>query len=255
MPVRTLVRGPLPQGFDGSTPPPADETPFQIDDDDGLLKWLDADGHVKTAGGAGGGLPDPWTVDADQLAGPQIKTDTALFGTATEAMRTGGIGDPYVLLAQAAQGTALVLVNETYGADKAQFKIQLENDGRVYLLADDEIYMSTQGEITIEGDESVDIFNDLNEITFTELGGVFQVYGSTSGVLNYITLTAGANAGDLVAAFLGTSAIMSGAVKGNLQTNANATTGLTAGVLAALTNASIVIKDGSGQAYRVPVIV
>lgn len=52
-----------------------------------------------------------------------------------------------------------------------------------------------------------------------------------------------------------TSVIASSTVKGILTTVASATTGLTAGVLAALTNASIVITDGSGQVYRVPVII
>lgn len=40
-----------------------------------------------------------------------------------------------------------------------------------------------------------------------------------------------------------------------LRTDANATTGLTAGVLAATTNATIVIEDASGQAYRIPCII
>lgn len=44
-------------------------------------------------------------------------------------------------------------------------------------------------------------------------------------------------------------------MQAQLQTSVNATTGLTAGVLAALTNASIVIYDGAGQAYRVPCII
>lgn len=44
-------------------------------------------------------------------------------------------------------------------------------------------------------------------------------------------------------------------VKATLQTAENSTTGLTAGVLAALTNASLVITDGSGQVYRVPCII
>lgn len=44
-------------------------------------------------------------------------------------------------------------------------------------------------------------------------------------------------------------------VKGKLTTDTNATTGLTAGVLAALTNASIVVSDGAGQAYRIPCII
>lgn len=44
-------------------------------------------------------------------------------------------------------------------------------------------------------------------------------------------------------------------LQGALRTAANAVTGLTAGVLAALTNASIVITDASGQDYRVACII
>lgn len=44
-------------------------------------------------------------------------------------------------------------------------------------------------------------------------------------------------------------------IQGKLTTDANATTGLTAGVLSALTNASITVTDASGQVYRVPVII
>lgn len=44
-------------------------------------------------------------------------------------------------------------------------------------------------------------------------------------------------------------------VQGKLTTDANATTGLTAGVVAATTNATITITDASGQVYRVPCII
>lgn len=44
-------------------------------------------------------------------------------------------------------------------------------------------------------------------------------------------------------------------IQGLLRTAANATTGLSAGALAATTNASIVITDAGGQAYRVPCII
>lgn len=44
-------------------------------------------------------------------------------------------------------------------------------------------------------------------------------------------------------------------LQGKLTTDTNATTGLVAGVLAATTNASIVVYDASGQAYRVPCII
>lgn len=46
-----------------------------------------------------------------------------------------------------------------------------------------------------------------------------------------------------------------GFINGKLQTSTAATTGLTAGVLAATTNATIVLYDSTGQAYRVPCIV
>lgn len=42
---------------------------------------------------------------------------------------------------------------------------------------------------------------------------------------------------------------------GVLKLGNSATTGLVAGVLAATTNASIVITDASGQAYRIPCII
>lgn len=43
-----------------------------------------------------------------------------------------------------------------------------------------------------------------------------------------------------------------GVCKGDITTNASATTGLVAGALAALTTASLVIYDGNGVAYQVP---
>lgn len=45
------------------------------------------------------------------------------------------------------------------------------------------------------------------------------------------------------------------AIQGKLTTDTTAATGLTAGVLSALTTASIVIYDSTGQAYRVPCVI
>jgi len=44
-------------------------------------------------------------------------------------------------------------------------------------------------------------------------------------------------------------------LQGALRTSVNAVTGLTAGALAATTNASIVVTDASGQDYRIPCII
>jgi len=67
----------------------------------------------------------------------------------------------------------------------------------------------------------------------------------SAGIIGVGTGAAGSVAGGMQMATL----------KATLQTNANATTGLVAGVLAATTNASIVITDGSGQVYRIPCII
>lgn len=78
-------------------------------------------------------------------------------------------------------------------------------------------------------------------VTGSTVAFTTQEAGTGVGTITGITidrpLTAGANA-----------------IKGLLTTNANATTGLIAGALAALTNASVVIYDDSGTAYRVPCV-
>jgi hypothetical protein len=53
----------------------------------------------------------------------------------------------------------------------------------------------------------------------------------------------------------GAQGSFAGTIKATLQTGTNATTGLVAGVLAASTNASIVVTDAAGQVYRIPCII
>jgi hypothetical protein len=87
------------------------------------------------------------------------------------------------------------------------------------------------------------------------------VYGVISAV-NKIALTAQGDGSVVipklgVGTTIGTSPaqalqIASG---GHLQLGNAAATGLTAGALAGTTNASIVIKDSTGQSYRIPCII
>lgn len=60
------------------------------------------------------------------------------------------------------------------------------------------------------------------------------------------------NGTEMLDVLAGAVAITSGTT---FQLGNNATTGLAAGVLAALTNATIVIKDATGQSYRIPCII
>lgn len=254
MPVRTLVRGPLPQGFDGSTPPPADETPFQIDDDDGLLKWLDADGHVKTAGGAGGGLPDPWTIDATALTGPKfVATDVDGEGTPTVlgTVDVDGLGSVFSLAAgETDVNYGLVFGSSSTAAELAPWVKHLYDTYGVYGTA---FSVSNNGHVTFGN------ANDSGKAVVSLLPGDLTAFLGTFSNHGIRLYTNGQNVGwdfgtDLSLTLPGPLS-SPGLLKGNLQTNANATTGLSAGALAATTNASIVIKDGSGQAYRVPVII
>lgn len=79
---------------------------------------------------------------------------------------------------------------------------------------------------------------------------------SVTGTANQVTVspTTGAAVVSLPSAITtpGTLTIHSGSA---LTLGNAATTGLTAGVLAALTNASIVITDSTGQAYRIPCMI
>lgn len=124
-------------------------------------------------------------------------------------------------------------------------------------------------------------FQGVNQITFGS--GVFALIGSTKclAVNSQGTYTAGrpkvavgyygnsaepglsdggaANTLGLTVVGVEQVIITSGLVAvrsgGVFQLGNSATTGLTAGVLAALTNASVTIKDAAGQTYRVPCII
>lgn len=75
--------------------------------------------------------------------------------------------------------------------------------------------------------------------------------GSGGGAARALSLIAG----DVIGLTLDTGSNVVVASGKNLTLGNAATTGLTAGVLAALTNATIVILDATGQAYRVPCII
>lgn len=119
MPIRSIVRGARSADYD--TPPVADESPLQVDDADGLLKWLDADGNVKTAGNASGtsgrigvGFYDPALIAAtipylvpgrDLWIGAQ-STDDSLFGANLVMMSGDGQSAPSIFSFQSGGTTS-----------------------------------------------------------------------------------------------------------------------------------------------------
>lgn len=94
--------------------------------------------------------------------------------------------------------------------------------------------------------------------------GLFETYwvsptnGAENSEIDVSVLSSGSKA--VIAAFIPAGVNVNGKlfastfVQGKLQTSVNATTGLIAGALAALTNASLVIYDATGTAYRVPAV-
>lgn len=79
--------------------------------------------------------------------------------------------------------------------------------------------------------------------------------GATIGANALAVTGAGAISGALVVSGLLTGTGVTVASGQVLKLGNAATTGLAAGVLAALTNATIIISDSSGQAYRIPCII
>lgn len=84
----------------------------------------------------------------------------------------------------------------------------------------------------------------------------------STSVINWYTGASFAGAIDVQLLRTGTKTVSvqdgsggASAWKAKLTTDTNATTGLGAGLLAATTNATVTLYDGSGQAYRVPCII
>lgn len=124
---------------------------------------------------------------------------------------------------------------------------------------------STNGVVSapalIVGDVNMGIYRDASSMSFAVNGEEAVVfYGTGNGrtmqvprqfaatvYLNTASGDPGLNLGTS-----GKTIIPSGTA---LRIGVAATTGLGAGVLAALTNASIVVEDSTGQAYRIPCII
>lgn len=107
------------------------------------------------------------------------------------------------------------------------------------------------GGLAFGGDNRVDVAYSLT--TSVPSAGDNVLTLSTSTATDILLSPNGNNAVRITTG--GNLTVASGFAKAKLQTAASATTGLTPGVLAATTNASIVLYDGGGQAYRVPCII
>lgn len=173
------------------------------------------------------------------------------FGSSTDLHSPTAIGDvtPNTIagtsvqtpLVKAPASTALA-IRSSAGVDM----ITLPTSGSAIELA---------GGIKLPNDEANGIFTAAYAGNIRINGGKFNL--DADGILKFAGVTASfpgikRSATVLQARLADDSGVAS--YQGKLTTEANATTGLIAGALAALTNASIVIYDAAGTAYRVPCV-
>ena len=125
------------------------------------------------------------------------------------------------------------------------FKVynDIEATGDIYLGNIKTLYWNTRSAISSPANGKVLISNNAGtDFGILQFGGTTSSFPALQRSTTYIK---GRLADDSAFCF----------IQGKLSTDTAATTGLGAGVLAALTNASIVVYDSTGQAYRIPVII
>lgn len=179
-------------------------------------------------------------------ASPTLVTPVLGVATATSLQSTN-IGN--VTPGTGAFTTLLLSGNQTFTSDNA-FDIGANGANRPrFIYAANDI--TTAGNIILEGKLSwsspgngIAKITDIAGTSFNRI----QLGGTTSSFPSLKRSSA-----ILQARLADDSAFTR--VQGILRTDVNAVTGLTAGVLSATTNASIIIEDASGQAYRIPCII
>lgn len=210
-------------------------------DIDAFMAAADNAAALTSLGGIGGsaGATDNAVLRADGIGAATVQTSTITVSDAgVQTIPVGGGVNVYATFADASN---YALVNLSYS-------------GGVYLLSSSKLGTGTEknirilggdfgGGIQLKSDGNVDIEQG-GVGTFVRIGSAGMIFPSDN------TYDIGASGATRPRAVY-----VAGTNKGTLTTNANATTGLTAGVLAALTNATLVITDGTGQVYRVPCII
>jgi hypothetical protein len=120
---------------------------------------------------------------------------------------------------------------------------EIETTENIYLGNIKSLYWNTRSRISSPANSSLMVSNNTQtDFNLLQFGGNTSAFPALQRSTTYLK---GRLADDTAFCF----------VQGKLSTDTAATTGLSPGVLAGLTNASIVVYDSTGQAYRVPVII
>lgn len=241
------------------------------------LPNLAATGIVNAASGA-----VPLTVSGYSLTGSQNQSAFALTGT----LNTSGSPDVFsIAIVDTARGATTKLFNVYAGSAGNQSQFSIDRIGNVAVNGNMQIVAGKRYQISADlfwtrggaatfqlGDtnaaspvaqtlqvQNAATGNNNGAATRTEIASL-SVGNGTSGDFVFQTGKNGNGSGVLATATTAltikgeTQAVVVAAGK-TFQVGNAAATGLAAGVLAATTNATLVITDSTGQAYRIPCII
>lgn len=184
-------------------------------------------------------ISNPAPAPADFASPPAIGSSTPAAITGTTLTATTGVTLPVGSLTVPALNFTAETNSGFYRAGAGNFGVVVLGTARALFTASGittmgRNYINEWGDAALpgrtwDGDPDTGIANGGGNIQIFAAGGAEIFRHNTTGIV-----------------------IASGKT---LQLGNAATTGLTAGVLAALTNSSIVLTDSNGQAYRIPCII
>lgn len=189
-------------------------------------------------------------------------TSVLLYGTGTTGFKQGWRDDLGLLFFQRSDGTPYFSVGTSNVCLPAGLGFNSSTSPTAFLIGD------AANVIAQRNGAAAQIFNLYNTFTTVLTAGEWAKFAWVSNQFRFGAVSGSSSGTDRAASWdygsklaSAAAAITVPATSGNIvfgggvQLSNAAVTGLTAGVLAATTNATIVLYDSTGQAYRVPCII
>lgn len=162
----------------------------------------------------------------------------SITGGAANFLLVAGTGNSRTITLQTTTSGGVATTALTIGATQNAAFV-----GSIDLGASSQLTFATRSKLRSGADGNIQLGNNGNtDFALLQFGGTTSSFPSLK------------RSGAILQARLGDDSAFT-ALQGTIQLAAAAVTGLGAGVLAALTNASLVLTDSTGQVYRIPAII